>query len=584
MRAMKTCFHNTLRHRKLKRSCFWVVCSVLICTVLFVNHFTILTVLKYISNYGAQKEMEDNTNIAEDIVQQYRSVQMKSELPTSKLKMASQNPYQDLRSDLSPSIVHYIWSRRGYFEFRHYLALKRVIDIVKPDAVFFHFTHLPETDTENYYTWFNRIQKKVSHFVLNKINSTTETSSLGLILHAVRLVHQYGGIYVPESSMVTRIPVSLRSFSFVSGLSSTNIALGLFDGLLVGKKQGFKRPETTSQLLFLLDTQDENHAKVAPCVPEHQIVDEFNVLCIKMDKPLNPKDIWYNDTQISLLSRLTMYGVPIVTPFNDKKRPIPRIAHYVCAFDCEITFLGYLSMLSAIYVARFNYVYIHGPAAPVGAWWERLARRSQFVYVQREVAEWTLDGQSVPPTHVKHLMRLHILLKYGGVCQDMNTLWTQAISEELLQYEAVVSPDWHTHGAWPESINHGVMMAKPNSEYVRELHAMFVKNRQVPAWFIDHYMSYRMIELNPEVVLVDPHLQVKCVNHNCHPTWQPGYRSTVLQNRPGQIFSWQNETLSVHWVDSFPDLNADMVRYTSGMVVEISRFILAAADVQLNSL
>ncbi|XP_041378506.1 uncharacterized protein LOC121390690 isoform X2 [Gigantopelta aegis] len=585
MKAVKTCLHNTVHNRKMRRYSFWLVCATLFCLVLFFNHFTIHSISKYITKYDASKVVE-NTDGTKDRVRHQRSVDMPSELSLPKLNIESQNAYQDLRSDLSPSIVHYIWSKRGYFEFRHYLALKRVIDIVNPDAVFFHFTYLPETDAEQYYMWFNRIQKEVSHFVMHKINTTNELTPLTRVRLAVMLVHEYGGIYVPESSIVTGLPVSLRSFSFVSGLSSADIAVGFSDGLLIGKKRGFDRPETTDQVMSLLDLEDEHHTRVRSCCSEPQTTDGFNAgaVCINIQRPLHPKDIWFNDTQIALLGKLTMYGVSQVKPAHDAKRPIPRISHYVCVSACQITFLGYLSMLSAVYVAGFSYVYIHGPVTPSGDWWERLSKRPQFVYLYREIHESTRDGRSISESLGTNLMRLHILLKYGGVYQDANTLWTQSIPDDRFEYEAVVSPDWHTHGAWPESINHGVMMAKENSEYIRQLHTMFVTHREDPPWFVDHYLSYRIIEMQPELVFIDPHLQVKCLNHNCHPTWQPGYRSTLLQNKPGQDFTWQNETISVHWVDSFPDLNTDMVRYTSGLAIEISRFILASAGVPLNSI
>ena len=77
--------------------------------------------------------------------------------------------------------------------------------------------------------------------------------------------------------------------------------------------------------------------------------------------------------------------------------------------------------------------------------------------------------------------------------------------------------------------------------------------------------------------------QVKCLNHNCHPTWHPGYRSHFLLNRPGPEFDWRKETLSVHWVDSFPELDVDQVKFTSGFIVDIAHHVLAAAGLDLNN-
>jgi hypothetical protein len=71
-------------------------------------------------------------------------------------------------------------------------------------------------------------------------------------------------------------------------------------------------------------------------------------------------------------------------------------------------------------------------------------------------------------------------------------LWTQRIPDHLLGYSAVASPDWHLHGTWPDSINHAVLMAKKNSQYVLKIRGVIHKYRNNDYWFNDHFMSYKV--------------------------------------------------------------------------------------------
>ena len=57
-----------------------------------------------------------------------------------------------------------------------------------------------------------------------------------------------------------------------------------------------------------------------------------------------------------------------------------------------------------------------------------------------------------------------------------------------------------------------------------------------------------------------------------------------MLNRPGPEFDWRTDTLSVHWVDSFPELDVDQVKFTSGFIVDIARHILEASGLDINNM
>ncbi|XP_076468099.1 uncharacterized protein LOC143298942 isoform X2 [Babylonia areolata] len=495
----------------------------------------------------------------------------------------------DLRSDLAPAILHFLWCGKRHFEFRHYMAMKRANTLIRPDKVLFHYEVLPVMDKEGYYLWFNKTLADIDNVLPRPVN----TSSYGCALEGAErfllvmdILERFGGIYVPEDALLVDFPVHLRSSQLVAGVRAVSPQV-FRDGLIAGKKSAFKSPTTGDELLIILSLNREEAGSIQPCgsVEHYNTEEDGDCICVKVESNIFPKDVWELRTAFGTLARLSAYGSQDLMPLHDLTSPIPRIAHYICV-DCEVRFIAFLSMRSAVNVAGLSRVYLHGVKEPHGKWWDKLKEDSRFVYVHREYPETLYDRVDLTRDLAVGIMRIAILLKYGGVYCDEKVLWTQRIPDAHFGYTAVASPDWHLHGSWPDSVNHAVLMAKKNAPYLLELRAVLIQQtrRRQSFWFSDHFMAYKVLETQPRLLLLDRHLQVKCLNHNCHPTWAPNYRSGQLQNRPGPAFHWGNDTLSVHWTDTFPELDMDTVKYTSGMVVEVCRNILRASGMVIQDL
>ncbi|XP_041358998.1 uncharacterized protein LOC121375559 isoform X2 [Gigantopelta aegis] len=492
----------------------------------------------------------------------------------------------DLLPDLAPAVLHYIWCGNRVFEFRHYLALKSAHRAVKPDKVFFHYEKLPLDDEQGYYQWFNETLRQIDHLLPRPLNQSVcpQSGTAERYILVLDLLEQFGGIYVPEDSIWVDFPVHLRSSPIVSGVLPVNPSV-YEDGIIVAKKRAFKKPISHEEMLITLSLGKHEHGELKPCADESAYNTDTNghTMCVRIRKELFPKDIWNMDTKLGVLARVVAYGTTTVHHKHNLKTPIPKIAHYTC-IDCNLKFSSYLSMLSSVFVAGLKKVYLHGVQTPSGPWWALLVKDPRFVFVYREYPETLYDKAVMSRVLALAVMRADILLKYGGVYQDHNVLWTQRIPEFYFGYEAVASPHWHLYGHWPDSVNHGTLMLKRNSRYMIKVREIMQRNQENPHWFNDQFLSYKIIERHPELVKFDRHFQVICLNHNCHPTWQRNYKSGLMQNRPGDWFKWQNDTLSIYWIDTFPELNVDMVKYTSGTIVEVSRHILQSADVDLNNL
>lgn len=491
----------------------------------------------------------------------------------------------DLRSDLAPATVHFLWCGKRPFEFRHYMAVKRADRLIRPDKIFFHYEVLPALDQEGYFLWFNRTLADIDNILLRPLNSSRcamEGADRYIVI--LDLLERFGGIYVPEDAILVDFPVHLRSSALVTGVQASSPSQ-YQDGVMAAMKGGFKKPSTPEELLVVLSLGRQDNGGIQPCgtIEHYNLEEDGDCMCVKVTSNLHPKDILEAATPFATLARVAAYGTPQWRLEHNLKNPIPRIAHYVC-IDCEVKFITFLSMRSAVNVAELNKVYLHGVKQPHGKWWDKLKEDSRFVYVHREYPETLYDRAVLTSQLAIGIMRLSILLKYGGVYCDDNVLWTQRIPDHHFGFSAVASPDWHLYGSWPDSVNHAVLMAKKNSPYLLKLRAVLHKYRQHPYWFNDHFMAYKIVETHPEILFLDRHLQVKCLNHNCHPTWQPNYKSGMSQNRPGGAFSWRNDTLSIHWLDTFPELDPDMVKYTSGMIVDVSRNILQTSGIVIQEL
>ncbi|KAK7097818.1 uncharacterized protein [Littorina saxatilis] len=491
----------------------------------------------------------------------------------------------DLRSDLAPATLHFLWCGRRHFEFRHYMAMKRADKLIRPDKIFFHYEALPVLDEEGYFLWFNRTLAEVDNVLLRPFNYTKcPAEGAERFIAVLDLLEKFGGIYVPEDAILVDFPVHLRSSHLVPGVKPIN-ETHFLDGLIAGRKGAFTKPTNAQELLVVLMNKEGVNSGIKPCgsIHHYNVEEEGDCICVKVTSNIYPKDILDATTRFATLARVAAYGKTQIEPEQSVRNPIPRIAHYVC-IECEVRFITFLSMRSAVNVAGLSKVYLHGVREPRGKWWEKLKQDSRFVYVHREYPETVYDRAILTHQLAVAIMRISILLKYGGVYCDPNVLWTRQIPEELFGYTAVASPDWHLYGSWPDSVNHAVLMAKKNCPYLLKLRGVLHKYRQNQFWFNDHFMAYKIVETHPEIIRLDRKLQVKCLNHNCHPTWQPNYQSGLTQNRPGGPFNWRNDTYSIHWTDTFPELDLDMVKYTSGMIVEVSRHILQTSGIVVQEL
>jgi len=93
---------------------------------------------------------------------------------------------------------------------------------------------------------------------------------------------------------------------------------------------------------------------------------------------------------------------------------------------------------------------------------------------------------------------------------------------------------------------------------------------------------YRVMERHPDVVHVDPHLQVICAAGHCYPTWWPDFRSDKASHTnppPGVApLDWRKDAFAFHFTYGSPEFqNPSALNRATGLNAEIGRMVLTAS-------
>lgn len=106
-------------------------------------------------------------------------------------------------------------------------------------------------------------------------------------------------------------------------------------------------------------------------------------------------------------------------------------------------------------------------------------------------------------------------------------------------------------------------------------------------WFKDNDWSwnglrqpYRIKERHPDLVRIDPRLQVTCYQSLCHPTWHPDYHNESVHHlNSDSIRDWRADIYAFHWTLPTPFELKDHVNLmrSRSMFSEIAMHILDRA-------
>lgn len=466
--------------------------------------------------------------------------------------------------------VFYVWCGHKLFEFRHYISILSVIKELQPFTIIFYYNQFPQRDKDYYNTWFQEIRNTYPFLQLKKLTASQNgclESSIPNMAFIYNLLKQEGGLYVNEDTIFDRYPLYFRNLTVVNGIHNVT-------------SKGFlqlKTKQHSSQHSEPLGPQTITCASISTYTKDVQ-----TMICINIDNKFSPKDIWELDNDFGRLVRQLFYGNPEINlPAQNYEALIPNIAHIIWIGGGTMDYLFYLCVLSLLYIADVDTLYIHGDL-PTGTLWDTVKNNTKIHFIQRKNIESVFEKQVNRVSHISDVWRVDIMIRYGGIYIDTDAIFVKPLSKEMRSYDAVASLDFDLGNLYfPGVLNLGVTIGKRNAKFWHIL-------QNSMKWFRDEIWSwngllqpYRIKERYPHLMQINSSLQVICFFSKCHPSWWPNFRTKSIHhlNTP-MIKNWRNDTNVFHFTHPTPSefMSEHALLESKTMIGEIGRYILRKAN------
>ena len=249
----------------------------------------------------------------------------------------------------------------------------------------------------------------------------------------------------------------------------------------------------------------------------------------------------------------------------------------------DMNFLFYMSALSLLYVMETDHVYIHGDVEPGGMYWLELKQNEKITFVSRPQPN-LVYGQELGKLYkalMSDVLRVDIMINYGGLYCDTDTIWTHKLSREERGYDAVAAYDWVDWSyPFPDSVNFGVSYGKRNAPFWRIFRETLRYLNKELHGYAGVMMPYKLKERYPHLLRIDPHLQAICYRLRCHPTWVDNYHN-ISNNHvsANSIPNWRTDLHALHFTHPDPEEYKDKetLIQSEGMFAEIGKNVLKKA-------
>ncbi|ELT93963.1 hypothetical protein CAPTEDRAFT_191799 [Capitella teleta] len=479
-------------------------------------------------------------------------------------------------------VVHFVWCEpsNAQFTFNHFLSVVASIKIIRPEAIYFNHRKeiLPEIDKWTYNTWFEELLYSFPWLYLKPQSFSDICSNVGepKASFVAGQLRQHGGIYLDLSTLILDFEGTVQEADVVTG----------------------KLPEVTSQLPSLFGCKPEacpEHLSSSAVVNhlEHKclFVDSVNYgrniqgyKCVVLNSSFVPAELLYLETAGKSLHnflRKLLYGQEAIPkPEPHPKEVVPNVAHYVWFGGGQMDYVFYLSVLSVLHIVKVDAVYIHGDRPPSGPHWRRLLTQEVKVKWIHKPRPTQIYGVRVGRVeHAADVARHDIMLKYGGVHLDTDAVFNKSLDRRLFHYDAVVSLDspLYPMRPFPDVFNLGVVLSRPFSPFWQRYQLNERYYYEGDYTWNSNRVPYKIWERNPELVHIQPFLQLICCHLKCYPTWvRERNKAVAIAEDPQR---WVDKPLAVHWTAPTPPdmLNEKIMRNSSSLFAQIGHNILKAA-------
>jgi len=190
--------------------------------------------------------------------------------------------------------------------------------------------------------------------------------------------------------------------------------------------------------------------------------------------------------------------------YGNIKYHVPNIIQYVILTRSirSFGFTDYVSVISALKNQNPEQIWIHCNRDPVGHWWDELVQNISWhrlrvihVDIPTRIGHISIDN----PDHATDIVKMRILLKYGGIYIDTDILIIQNM-DPLRRYHAVFGQEAAM------KLSPAIILAEPNSTFLQ----LVLDNYHTDYHPLDPdynigLVPYRLAQANPKIVFLEVH-------------------------------------------------------------------------------
>jgi hypothetical protein len=276
-------------------------------------------------------------------------------------------------------------------------------------------------------------------------------------------------------------------------------------------------------------------------------------------------------------------------------KSIPRIFHFVFGLRPQTEpfhLMHYLCIASCIEVNKPDKIMFHYHHLPWGPWWELIAPRlelhkiepdefvSNFRYADKKIAKLRY-------AHLSDIARLKIIIRYGGVYADIDTLFVNSLPESFYSERFIMGNervDWTAQAARDAggSLCNAWMMGEPGAAFaglwLKETYAGFDGSWSGHSTFL----PYRLSRLHPDLIRVEPERSFFAYD------WSPDGLRGIFRHPPADvegvysIHLWNHMWWDRNRVDASyfhaGRLTPEYVRFSESAYATLARRFLPCAE------
>ena len=297
------------------------------------------------------------------------------------------------------------------------------------------------------FNFYGEIDETYKKNFINNINNNTNIIYHGIIdPNNIKNIYLNNDILLHPSKMEAGATVVLEAMSF--GLP-----------IICRNTSGLENAIGNKNYNYLCKDENEMFKKL-------MLINNLNYKDISKNNVLKI----LNENSEKILFTKLVNEIKLIYDYEQIIDEIPNIIHYIYGLKKqtqEFSFIYYLSILSNYIINKPLTIYFHYQYLPYGYWWEKAKKYLKLNYINTNNIYWG-NKKITKFAHKSDKIRLEMLLKYGGIYMDIDTI-TYKPYEDLLKYDFVIGIQEENYGENNNTLYcNAILFSKKNNIFIKK--------------------------------------------------------------------------------------------------------------------